>query len=189
MPPTKKAAKKSVKKSAGKLGRSDPHPQANDLRRAYEHMGRLEVMRKALKPLAAEAVEALTKLAQSEIQGGYNKSAADLLRAAEHLSFATLAGDLPERGRLSIELKRSITEQFAELLSRADDHWGDREDRSVILTALYKSSRTNAVKALDHGVYHQALEFARAAEALAHVRHDGQQMLDAGSDKLELKGA
>ena len=84
MPPPKKAAKKSAAHHHDK-----PH-QTNDLRRAYEHMGRLEVLRKSLEASTADAVGVLAKLAQNEIGAGHNKDAADLLRASEHLSFAVL---------------------------------------------------------------------------------------------------
>jgi hypothetical protein len=155
VPPPKKAAKKA----AGH--HHDRHRQANDLRRAYEHMGRLEVLQKSLKSSSADAVDALTKLAQKEIEGGHNKDAADLLRASEHLSFAVPADDSPRGGLRSTELVQSISEHFDELTRRADEHWEDQERHSSILARLYQSSRKNAVK---------ALECARAAEALAHVK-------------------
>ena len=69
MPPPRKAAKKTAKHP------HDKHHQANDLRRAYEHMGRLELLGKTQRPSAFEAVGALTKLARSEMEGGYKKAA------------------------------------------------------------------------------------------------------------------
>jgi hypothetical protein len=187
MPPPKKAAKKAAKKGAGHP--QDEHHQANDLRRAYEHMGRLEVLRKSLKSSMAEAVAELTKLAQREIEGGHNKDAADLLRASEHLSFAVLAGDSPVGGRISAELERSISEHFDELRRRAAEHWEDKERHSSTLVKLYQSSHKSAIKAFKDGAYHQALEFARAAEALAHVKQDGSHKLERGDKNLQLKGA
>lgn len=122
MPPPKKAAKKAgktaAKKSAGHP--HEKHHQAKDLRRAYEHMGRVEALRKSLEPSAADVVGALGKLAQKAIEVGHNKDAADLLRASEHLSFAVLVGDSSTVGRISAELEQSITEQFEELMRRAE---------------------------------------------------------------------
>lgn len=185
MPPPKKAAKKAPKKSVGH--HHDKHHQANDLRRAFEHMGRLEVLRGSLKTSAADTVGVLVRLAQKEIEGGHGKDAADLLRASEHLSFAVLAGDSSAIGRISAELKRSITEHFDELMRRAEEHWEDKEQHSSTLAGLYEGSGKSAFKAFKAGAYHQALEFARAAEALAHVREDGQRKLEKGDGKLQLE--
>ena len=94
MPPPKKAAKKAPKKAAKKTAghHHDKHHQANDLRRAYEHMGRVAVLRQTSKSSATDAVAELTASAQRAIKDGHSKDAADLLRASEHLSFAVLAG-------------------------------------------------------------------------------------------------
>jgi hypothetical protein len=191
MPPPKKAAKKSAKKAAKKSAghHQDTHHQANDLRRAYEHMGRLEILQRSLKSSTADTVAELTRLAQKAIVGGHNKDAADLLRASEHLSFAVLAGENPEAGRIPAELEQSITEHFDELLRRADEHWEDQERHSSTFAGLYQSSRKSALSAFKRGAYHQALEFARAAEALAHVSQDEVPMLETADRKLQLKGA
>jgi hypothetical protein len=183
----KKAARKTAKKTVGH--HHDKQPQANDLRRAYEHMGRLEVLRKSLDSSAAGAVDALTKLARSEINGGHIKSAADLLRASEHLSFAGLAEDSPIGGHISIELERSIKEHFDELTRKADEHWGDKVRHASTLTEHYQCFRKSAAGAFKNGAYHQALEFARAAEALAHVRQDAPHKLERGVKNLQLMGA
>jgi hypothetical protein len=98
-----------------------------------------------------------------------------------------LPGDSPVGGPISAELKRSIAEHFDELTRRAEEHWEDKELHSSILAVLYQSSRKSAVKAFKDGAYHQALEFARAAEALAHVKQDGPQRLEGGARSLQLK--
>ena len=177
MPPHKKAKK-------GAKHQDDPHRQGNDLRRAYEHMGRLEVLLKSLRSSTAEAVSTLTEIALTEMDGGHNKSAADLLGAAEHHSFAVLAGKAAPAASLSEELKHSITEHFDELLERAEDHWEDHREQISPLAGLYKASRANAVKALQQGAYYPALEFARAAEALAHVRPSGHKSLTGSHKEL-----
>ena len=152
-------------------------------------MGRVEVLRKAVDSSPGEALGALAQLAQSEIAEGFNKSAADLLRASEHLSFALLVNDGTQDGDISVELERSIRDQFEELLERAEDHWEGQEKSASILTVLYKASRKSAATALKEGAYRRALEFARAAEALAHVRQDVHRKLSAGTKKLQLEGA
>jgi len=184
MPPPKKAAKKAAKKTAG-----HHHHQANDLRRAYEHMGRIAVLRHSLNSSAADAVAELTKLAQRKIKDGHNKDAADLLRASEHLSFATFTGEVSGDNRISAELKHSITEHYDDLTRRADEHWGAEERRSRILAALYQNSRDSAAKAFKARAYHQALEYARAAEALAHVKLHGPLKLEKVHNDLQLKSA
>jgi hypothetical protein len=189
MPSPKKAAKKATQQAARKTpGHGDDQGhQRNDLRRAYEHMGRLGVLLKTLPSSAAKAVGTLMSLAQNEIQCGFNKSAADLLRASENMSFAALAGDSPLGTDISFDLKRSIVEHFDELLRRADEHLRHHKEQSGIVSALCKSAGTNAVRALHAGAYYRALEFARAAEALAHVRQKGQQELAKGASKRQLK--
>ena len=138
MPPPKKNPKIAAEKKSGHHG--DKHHHANDLRRAYEHMGRVAVLQQTLKSSTKEAIPELIKLAQQAIQDEHSKDAADLLRASEHLSFATLAGEVSDVLPISAELKQSITKQFDELSRRADEHW-EEEEHSGILTAIYRSSR------------------------------------------------
>jgi hypothetical protein len=186
MPQLKKAAKKAAKKTAGH--HHDRHHHANDLRRAYEHMGRVAVLRQSPRS-ATDAVAELTSLAQRAIKDGHSKDAADLLRASEHLSFAVLAGEVSGIVRVSAELKESITEQLDELARRADEHREEDEEHSGILAEIYKGSRNSATKALKGHAYHQALEFARAAEALAHVKQHRPLKLERGYKNLQLKSA
>ena len=191
MPPPKKAAKKAANKAAKKVAGHphEKHHQAKDLRRAYEHLGRVAVLRESSKSSATDAVAELTALAQRAIKDGHTKDAADLLRGAEHLSFAVLAGEVSAIVRVSAELKESITEHFDELMRRADEHWREEEEHSSILTSIYQSARSSATKTFKTRAYHQALEFARAAEALAHVKQHGSLKLESGSKNLHLKGA
>jgi hypothetical protein len=87
------------------------------------------------------------------------------------------------------ELKESITEQLDELTRRADEHWEEEEEHSSNLTGIYQSARNSATKALKARAYHQALEFARVAEALAHVKQHGSLKLESGRTNLQLKSA
>ncbi len=183
MPPPKKAAKKA----AGH--HHENHHQAKDLRRAYEHMGRVAILRQTSQSSATDAVAELISLAQQAIEDGHSKDAADLLRASEHLSFAVLAGEVSSAGRVSPELKECITEQFDELGRRADEHWDEEESHSNILTEIYESARNSAAKAYKARAFHQALEFARAGEALAHVKQHGPLKLERGRNNLQLKSA
>jgi hypothetical protein len=183
MPPPKKAAKKAVKKAAK---HHPDHHQASDLRRAYEHMSRVEILQKSLKPSYAKAVTALAALARQQLESGSNQEAADLLRGSEHLSFAALAEEDSKKVQLSDVLVQSITEYFDEMIGRADEHWEGHEEGPGALTAIYNSSRKNATKAFRNGAYHRALEFARAAEALAHVKREGPHKLEQGKKALKL---
>jgi pterin-4a-carbinolamine dehydratase len=193
MPPPKKVAKKAAKNAAKATGHHhDKHNQARDLRRAYEHMGRVAVLRQASKSSRTDAIAELTTLAQQAIKDGHSKDAADLLRASEHFSFAALAGEfsgVAGDSRVSADLKESITDQFDDLTRRADEHWQEEEEHSETLTAIYESSRRSATKAFKARDYYQALEFARAAEALAHVKQHGPLKLESGRKKLQLESA
>jgi hypothetical protein len=201
MPTPQKTAKKVAKKAAKKVAKKaakktpghphDKHHQADDLRRAYEHMGRLEALRGSLGSSTVESIAALTRLAQRAIDAEQNRDAAELLRASEHLSFAALASGpgSGRGGRISTELQQSIAEQFEDLTRRADQHWSGGGKSASILVQLYKSARENASQAFDTGAYHQALEFARAAAALAHVSPDAPHRLTNGQTHLRLKGA
>ena len=150
-------------------------------------MGRIDILRESLDASTKDTIGALINLAKQEIDGGHVKDAADLLRASEHLGFALLAEEKSDTSRISAELQESITEHFDELLRRAEEHWGG-EQHSGILVALYESSRKYASKAFKGGAYHRALEFARAAEAIAHAKHRGTLQLGPGHTNLTLKG-
>ena len=80
MPPPKKAAKKVAKKAAK---HADPkHHEARDLRRAYEHLGRIESLQRAVTSGLQEGVATLVALAQQQLKGGNARNSAELLRAA-----------------------------------------------------------------------------------------------------------
>ena len=183
MPPPKKVAKKAAKKAT----KHPPgHRQTNDLRRAYEHMSRVEILQRSLKPSDAKVVTTLATLAREQLEAGDNQQAADLLRAAEHLCIAALTDPVSKRVRLSGELVQSITEHFNELALRAEEHWLKREEQPGVFAAIYKSTCKNATAAFKNGAYYQALEFARASEALAHVSPNGAYKLKRGEKVLRL---
>lgn len=187
MPPPKKAAKSAAKK-APKKAAHHPHPDhkghhhGKDLRRVYEHLGRVQILHAGLEALEAADVMALAELAQRIVRkGGESKDAADLMRAAEHLAFAALAGQSLKGVAVSGELESAIAKHFNELSDRADEHWEKDEKRPDALTTIYQSCRKKAQKSFKSGAYHQALEFIRAAEALAHVKGSELAALPAGT--------
>ena len=189
MPPekkaAKKAAKKAVKKAPKKASHHEGHHHAKDLRRAFEHLGRVEIVRQALTTSMAPMVQSLTSLAEERLQAGQTKDAAELLRASEHLAFALLAGSKTGHGTLSAQLEKAVSEHYDELLERAEDHWSDNGESST-LAGVYHSALLGAAKALKAGSHHEALEYMRAAEAIAHVEPGGPAMLAAGRDRLAL---
>lgn len=187
MPPAKKAAKKAVRPAEDKSGK--------DLRRAYEHTSRVEILRRLLPPGATDPIATLVACACRELDASKEREAADLLRASEHLSFAALALPAAENAPLTPELKAAIDRQFAEIGRRADDRWEEEVERPEVLAEIYRHTRLAAARAYEEGAWHQALEFVRAAEALAQVdgsesaapeRRKGPRALSRGNGKLKL---
>ena len=163
MPPPKKAARKAPAKSVPK------HDEGKDLRRAHEHQGRVEVLRPSLSKNARD-VDALVKLAEQELSSSHPKDAADLLRAAEHLSFGYLAASKASKN-VDSKLAASVEQEFQHKLEKAGEHWEEPE----ALSALYQKTLDSAQKAFNAGAHRKALELVRAAEAMAHVHlHDGE---------------
>lgn len=125
--PAKKAAKEAAKKAAAKhadLG----HHERKDLRRAYEHLGRVEALQPGVEGEFSKNIHTLVALAEKELGQGNRKNAADLLRAAEHFSFAALANTEAKPGRISQELTDVVTEEVEHLTRKANDHWGESDD-------------------------------------------------------------
>jgi hypothetical protein len=178
MPP-KKAAKPHDEK----------HHEAKDLRRAYEHIGRVEILRRVLQPSPAEEVSILVTLAQQELQNGHHKDAAEFLRASEHLSFAALAGESAKLSQISRDLEHTIMAEVEHLTNRAEEHWEHEVERDKAVTAIYKNARKRTKQAIEKCAYHQALEFARAAEALTHTKQHGQQRLESAKERLKLSAS
>ena len=176
--PAKKAAKKVAKKASKKAAH---HHTGHDLRRAYEHLGRIEVLDRALDLGPSRDIKSLAELAQQELAAGNGKSAADLLRAAEHLSFAGLAGK--DSARISPDLKAAIAAEFSHLNDRAARHWSESTSRHAPVSALYPSLLKQAQAAFAAEQYRPALELARAAEALAHITRLGPARLPATGER------
>jgi len=166
MPP-KKAAKKSAKHQ------DDKHHHAKDLRRAYEHLGRVEILRHVLSG-HGDDIAMLVDLAQRQIASGGVKNAADMLRAAEHLGFAAILNRAPGKTEVFGDLMTAVDEEFERLEAKARDHW-EAASPDPAMSRIFEDSLKMAVIARDHGAYRQALELVRAAEALAHVKNGKQK--------------
>jgi hypothetical protein len=170
--PAKKAAKKTTKKVA----RKSPHQlPSQDLRRAYEHLGRVDILEGALAGAHFVQVSALATLAQQQLSAGHVRDAADLLRAAEHICFAALAPEDRPGGvqMVSADLKAAISAELNQLRQRAEDRWHDSESEEdqahETVAAIYTAALDQAGHAFSRGAYRPALELARAAEALSHI--------------------
>jgi hypothetical protein len=178
--PAKKAAKKAAKKSV--------HHPAHDLRRAYEHLGRVDILEGALAGSPFRDVSALAKLAQEELAASHFREAADLLRAAEHICFAPLAPEdhAGTAAPVSSELKAAIAAELDHLTGRAEDNWSESESQDIAphatIAAVYTTTIEQARLAFTAGGYRPALELARAAEALAHIARRGSARLAADGD-------
>jgi hypothetical protein len=135
--------------------------------------------------MAATQVKLLTELAEASLQAGEPKSAADLLRAAEHLAFGSLASKARSQ-RLSKELEETIHAEYEHLVEKAQDHWAKHEgDRPAEIEGLNMTMTAMAHHAYEAGAYRRALEFARGAEALSHVHGmDGLRLQESNAKKL-----
>lgn len=169
--PPKKAAKKSAaKKHAKKAAKKHAgHAPGRDLRRAFEHISRVRILHLGMQAAALAQVDTLARLAQGALLSDDPRSAADLLRAAEHIAFGSLAPlnaiDAPSR-----ELTEAAREEYEGLLERGKDHMNHREKPlSPELRGIHKAMLANAAEAYKAGALHRALEFARGAEALTHT--------------------
>jgi hypothetical protein len=183
--PAKKAAKKSAKKSAAEHGK--PHHEGKDVCRAYEHLGRLSALETHLSSSVTAQIDELTNLAQKSLLQGEQKSAADLLRAGEHLAFGSLASQA-KASRLSEELSSAINAEYEHLVDKAEEHWEKHADnRPAEIEALYESMVESANTAFHKSAYRRALEFARGAEALAHVHGGGVPLLEESASRKKDK--
>jgi hypothetical protein len=177
----KKAAKKAAKKAPKHHDKK--HHEGKDLRRAYEHLGRLAVLEKNLTVAFIGQIGTLTAAAQRFLLNGDHKNAADLLRAGEHLGFGSL-GSSGKATRLSEELEAVLRAEYEHLTEKAADHWDKHEDeRPSEVVDIYESMLAAAAVAFTKGAYRRALEFARGAEALAHVHGHYAPTLDEGDAK------
>lgn len=164
----KKSAKKAAKKSPGK--HHEPH-SGKDLRRAYEHLGRLEALESSLPAAVLAQIATLTEFSRHTLQSGDAHSSAELLRACEHISFGALAGSSGES--ISSELRDAIGEHYEKLREDAIDAWDKHgEDSAAGIRDAFEWAFSMADTAYGKNSYRRALEMIRAAAALAQVRGD-----------------
>ncbi len=161
------AAKKTANKGLRKSSHTRP---PRDLRRAYEHLGRIDILEGALAGAPFRHVSALSALAELQLAAGHARDAADLLLAAEHICFAALA---PEHGHsnppVSIDLKGAITDEIDHLTQRAEENWSEASEPNPAIATIYNATREESRSLCEKGTYRPALELARATELLAHL--------------------
>lgn len=184
MPPPKKAALNAA-------SRHTAHDDAEkDLRRAYEHLGRVEILHRTLdrtmNQQATETIAVLTDLAQHELAAGHRKDAADLLRAAEHLCFGGLHSAEAER-ESTPRLVDAVTREFHQKLGKAEEHWSKQRAHDEAIETVYLATADRAQQAFDQGAFRKSLELARAADALAHVTLHRSKQLGSGTKHPELQ--
>jgi hypothetical protein len=177
----KKAAKKTAKKVAKKAAKKHAgHHVAEDLRRAYEHLGRIDVLQGGLPSPMAAQIGDLTELARTALHQGDAASGANLLRACEHLAFGSLASAGKE-GRIGDDLQLAIDSMYEHLIERAAERWDEQETEPTgTLMRAYEAAFDGAEAAYGKGAFRRALELARAADALSHVRATDLQLADGG---------
>ena len=96
-----------------------------------------------------------------------------------------MAADSPEQAKLSGLIKTSLEDEHRHLADKAAEHWDDGA-HPASLHALYESSLQSSLRALKRFSYREAMEFVRAAEALAHVDKLGPEKLSAGAGSIKL---
>ena len=82
-------AKKTRSRTAAQTGPG--RAESTDSLHAYEQFGRLDVLEGGLAGSPFVDVNALENLAQQQLDSGHAQNAANLLHAAEHISFAALS--------------------------------------------------------------------------------------------------
>lgn len=157
----------TIKSERGAAKRQASQP-AEEARRAYEHLGRIDILEGALAGSPFVQVTTLVNLAQQQLGAGNSRNAAGLLQAAEHLCFAALSP--PTSGdALAADLERSIGEEFKAIVQRAEANWNDEyapADREAVAN-MYSDVLAAAQRAFARSALRPALELARAAEALS----------------------
>ena len=176
----KKAAKKIAKKAAKKSShQGDSRKESKDLRRSYEHLGRVQVLNRSLDADAASPVHLLVNHAEVALQVGDARQAADLLRAAEHLGFGALASAAEPESSLSPDLLAAVQDEYEHLREKAADH-GEAQEAPKPVRAIYRHMVKGAAAAFKTKRFRAALELARGAEALTHIESDELSQLPAG---------
>ena len=183
------APKKAAKKA---LGKHDQPKAGRDARRTFEHLGRVQAIASLITEDRA-SIQVLISMADAAFRSNHHKQSADLLRAAEHLSFASIVET--DSAGISGSLLGAIQEEFDHLVERAEEHGAAKEAPAAIRT-IYRRMAKDAASAMRRDAYRTALELARGAEALTHLRelHEPQfqeldeRLVGAGKPMKNLKG-
>jgi hypothetical protein len=179
----KKVAKKAAKKVAKKAAKKSAKGAADGARRAYEHLHRLQILHKQLSSETRAQLDVLSGLAQTAFVQEQPKSAADLLRAGEHLAFGSLARSAEDRD-VSEALQQQMQDEYDHLVARANEHWEEQQPSAGReLKAIYKFMLAEAKTAWKARAYHRSLEFARGSAALAQVK-GGDLRLGSGAGPI-----
>lgn len=162
--------KRAAKRAASRAGRRLLPAQVGELQRAYEHLGRIEILEGALTGSAFVDVSALNSLAQQQLMDGFAHNAAGLLHAAEHICFAALAPNRATVTLVSSELKGTLATEFEDLMRRAEERWNEGDPaRHTAIQEIFGQVMAQARSAFDRADYRPALELARAAQALSNL--------------------
>ena len=188
MPP-KKSDKHREEKHRPEKHREEKHPKSGDLRRAFEHLGRVHLLQPSIEPAHTAEIDGLLALARRELAERHEKNAAELLRAAEHLCFAAIAGEPAEGAKLSTELIAAVREEVDHLASQAAKHRKDEPTETSEVSKICETAKQRAAEALRAGACHRALELSRAVEALAHVKAQAPRKLQAPPPRRALRSS
>lgn len=184
-----KVAKKATKKVAKKAAKKAPakHAEGHHLRRAYEHLHRVGVIHQQLDRQALAQIDTLSELAQAALMAEDARSAADLLRAAEHLAFGSLALD-SEDVHAGDDLLEAAQREFDTLSGSADERWAEQgDDFFPELAPVFEEMRRAAEIAFNARALHRALEYARGAEALTHAEPAAKTLPPAKSSSKRVR--
>jgi hypothetical protein len=162
--------RKSARSTIHTLDNRLTHRPTSDPLRTYEQFGRIAILEGGLAGLPFVDVNVLANLAQQQLDSGYTENAANLLRAAEHLSFAALA-PTHFTPHIPAELKAAAAGELDRLTALAQQRWSESEDavNREIIESIFESAILEARVAFDRCAYRRSLQLARAAEALSHV--------------------
>ena len=182
----KKAAKKALKKAAKKsFGKHHKHEDGKDLRRAYEHLGRLESLESVFPKNVPEQIAALTDLSRRTLQEGDARSSAELFRACEHIAFGVLSPD--SKDSVNGALRDAIGKQYDKLHEEALEEWENRGDRSAVtISRVFRWALSMAESAYANESFRRSLEMIRAAAVLARVDYEGLPKLSPNGKKPKL---
>ena len=173
-------------KKAAKKGHKHDHDADKDLRRAYEHLGRLNALEGNLPKAVTAQIHILTEMARMTLLTGDTKSSAELLRAGEHLAFGALASS--EQDRVGEALQGGIDTQYERLLEKAAERWDEHNEQpGKEIADVYEKTLAAAESAYRRSAYRKALELARAAEALTHANTGAVTKLEKDRKKKSKK--